>query len=132
MLTATSDALLFFKSILGCDWLACQTVNTNVGISPAAKHPMRGAKLHPALFSANSHIHGMLALAFSGFNCLKSTKRPSMDRREKRLTRGMGTMLLVLAVLSVVLDSPLSALIAGLVGIMCLVWSFLENWLDRE
>ncbi len=55
-----------------------------------------------------------------------------MDRREKRLTRGMGTMLLVLAVLSVVLDSPLSALIAGLVGIMCLVWSFLENWLDRE
>lgn len=55
-----------------------------------------------------------------------------MDRREKKLTRGMGIMLLVLAALAVILDSPLSAFMAGIVGIICLFWSMLESWLDQE
>ena len=55
-----------------------------------------------------------------------------MDRREKKLTRGMGVILLMLATLAVLLDSPLSAFMAGIVGIMCLFWSMLESWLDRE
>lgn len=55
-----------------------------------------------------------------------------MDRREKKLTQGMGVMLLMLATLAALLDSPLPALIAAMVGFMCLLWSVFENWLDRE
>ncbi|WP_194722737.1 hypothetical protein [Noviherbaspirillum malthae] len=55
-----------------------------------------------------------------------------MERREKMLTQGMGVVLLVLSALAAALDSPLSALMAGMVGVMCLFWSFLERWLDRD
>lgn len=68
-------------------------------------------------------IHGLIA----------SIKlKADMDRREKKLTRCMGVMLLMLATLAALLDSPLPALMAAVVGIMCLFWSALENWLDRE
>lgn len=55
-----------------------------------------------------------------------------MDRREKKLTRSMGVMLLLLATLAALLDSPLPALMAAMVGFMCLFWNVFENWLDRE
>lgn len=58
--------------------------------------------------------------------------KADMDRRKKKLTRGMGIMLLMLATLAALLDSPLPALMAAMVGIMCLLWSVFENWLDRE
>lgn len=58
--------------------------------------------------------------------------KADMDRREKKLTQGMGVMLLMLATLAALLDSPLPALIAAMVGFMCLLWSVFENWLDRE